>query len=83
MLFRPETGPLDFGQNNMGCQWQHSARTLMEPYYTPPPLVGPFASILATEIPFYRQGPFSPRNKGFSDICYMSLNKQVWLLKGL
>ena len=32
---------LEFGQNNMGCQWQQGpVRTLIQPYYTPSTLVG-------------------------------------------
>ena len=48
MLFWAEIEPLDFGQNNMGCQWQLGVCTLMEPHYPLGLLLGPFANILDT-----------------------------------
>ncbi len=40
MLLWPKTKGSISGQNNMECQWQHSDRTLMEPYYPPETLIG-------------------------------------------
>ena len=56
----------------MECQWHQGVGTLIIDWTicTNPlgPLLGPFASIISTEIPVYRQGPIPHNNRDFSEV---------------